>query len=560
MAQSDGGLRPALKAMALAWASQDPDAETRDALMALVEAAEGGDKPALAELTDAFAGPLTFGTAGLRAALGPGPARMNRVVVTQAAAGFADWLLSTGGVAAGATVLIGYDARHKSADFARDTAEVMAAAGLYPILTAQPTPTPVVAFGVVHFGCAAGVQVTASHNPAQDNGYKVYLGDGSQIVPPTDAQIADCIAARAAAPLADIKRLADYRLIDDELADAYTARVAGLVADADVRDVVWAYTAMHGVGAKTVHRVVEAAHLAAPYLVEEQVNPDPAFPTVPFPNPEEPGAMDLVMTLAESRGADIAIATDPDADRCAAAVPVDGTWRRLTGDEIGGLLGDYAMRRGTTGTFAASIVSSTLLGTMAKANHRRFAATLTGFKWIGRVPHLAFGYEEAIGYCCDPATVRDKDGISATVMLLRLTAELKSQGLTIADRLTQIDKTYGVHATVQQSVRVAKLSQIGDMMARLRAAPPAELAGEPVKTVDLLVGGHLPPTDAMLFSGLTVRVVVRPSGTEPKLKCYLEARRPVEEAGRNIVASRAVAAQTLDTLWREIEQILDPPR
>jgi len=546
----------ALRAKAEAWVAQDPDIDTKAELKALLTAADAGDKAALAELRDCFAGPLTFGTAGLRAAMGPGPARMNRVVVTQAAAGFADWLLSAGGVKPGASVLIGYDARHKSADFARDTAEVMAAAGLKPMLTAGPTPTPVVAFGVVHLGCAAGVQVTASHNPAIDNGYKVYLGDGSQIIPPTDAQIAAKIAKRASRPLAEIHRSSEYEMVGDKLMTDYVARVAGVVASTPTRDVVWAYTAMHGVGAKAVHQVVDTARFPAPFIVEAQVNPDPDFPTVAFPNPEEPGAMDLVISLAQSRGADIAIATDPDADRCAAAAPIDGVWRRLTGDELGVLLGDYVMRRGVPGTFAASVVSSTLLGAMAHAAHRRYTTTLTGFKWIGRVPHLAFGYEEAIGYCCDPVAVRDKDGISAAAMLLRLTAELKAQGLTVADRLAEIDKAFGVHATAQQSIRVVKLRQITDMMKRLRDAPPSELAGESVLAADLLAGGKLPPTDAVMLTGKTVRVVVRPSGTEPKLKCYLEARRPAEEANRNLAASRAVAAQTLERLWDEMSQIL----
>ena len=549
-------VRPALRTKATAWLAQDPDEDTKAELKRLLTAADGGDKAALAKLRDCFAGPLTFGAAGLRAAMGPGPARMNRVVVTQAAAGFADWLLTTGGVKPGASVLIGYDARHKSADFARDTAEVMAAAGLKAMLTAEPTPTPVVAFGVIHLGCAAGVQVTASHNPASDNGYKVYLGDGSQIIPPTDARIAAKIAKRATRPLAEIGRSTDYDMVGDELLAAYVARVAGVVASTPKRDIVWAYTAMHGVGAKAVHQVVDAARFPAPFIVETQVNPDPDFPTVAFPNPEEPGAMDLVISLAQSRGADIAIATDPDADRCAAATPVDGVWRRLTGDELGALLGDDAMRRGVPGTFAASVVSSTLLAAMARAAHRRFVTTLTGFKWLGRVPHLAFAYEEAIGYCCDPAAVRDKDGISAAALLLRLTAELKAQGQTIADRLAEIDKAFGVHATSQHSIRVDKPRQLDEMMKRLRETPPSHLAGEAVRATDLLNGGKLPPTDALMLSGKTVRVVVRPSGTEPKLKCYLEVRRPAEEANRNLVASRAVAAQTLEQVWQEMEQIL----
>ena len=555
--QATKPLSTALRAAIEAWAAQDPDPDTHAVLARLVAAATAGDKQALIELKDAFAGPLTFGTAGLRAALGPGPGRMNRVVVTQAAAGFADWLLTEGGVRPGAAVLIGYDARHKSADFARDTAEVMAGAGFKPLLTEHPIPTPVLAFGVVHLGAAAGVQVTASHNPAADNGYKVYLGDGSQIVPPADVDIAARIAKRAAAPLSKIARSSAYEQIGDELIDAYTARVCEVVSDAASHDVAWAYTPMHGVGAAVVRRMVDAAGFPAPFIVEAQVNPDPDFPTVPFPNPEEPGAMDLVIALAQAKGADVAIATDPDADRCAVAAPVDGVWRRLTGDEVGGLLGDDTLRRGTPGRLACSIVSSTLLGTMARVHGREFSTTLTGFKWIGRVPGLAFGYEEAIGYCCDPMTVKDKDGISATAVLLRLTAELKAQGQTIADRLAEIDCRYGVHATAQHSVRVTKHAQIVAMMDRLRATPPSALAGEPVQATDLLhPAPGMPPTDGMEFSGATVHVVVRPSGTEPKLKCYCEARRPAEEAGRNLVASRTVAAQTLDVLWAQIDAVL----
>ena len=538
-------------ATAEAWAEEDPDESTKAELRAQLAAQDS-------VLADEFSGPLTFGTAGLRAALGPGPARMNRVVVTQAAAGFADWLLSEGGAKPGDSVLIGFDARHKSAEFARDTAEVMAGAGLRPLLAAGPVPTPLIAFGVVHLGCVAGVQVTASHNPATDNGYKVYLGDGSQIIPPTDTEIAAAIAKRAARPLSQIARGDEITLVGDDLLADYAARVATLIGDTDTRGLVWAYTAMHGVGAAPMHRVVAAAHLPTPVMVAAQINPDPDFPTVPFPNPEEPGAMDLVISLAKLRGADIAIATDPDADRLAAAAPIGGVWRRLTGDETGALLGDDAIRRGKTGTFAASIVSSTLLSTMAKAAGQKYATTLTGFKWIGRVPKLVFGYEEAIGFCCDPAAVRDKDGLSAAVALLRLTADLKTQGKTIADRLIEIDKTFGVHATSQHSVRVDELTQIQAMMARLRANPPTDLAGEKVKVVDLeQPGGKLPPTDGMEFTGKSVHVVVRPSGTEPKLKCYLQARRPIEEAGRNLKASRAAATATLDQLWGTIAEILD---
>jgi phosphomannomutase len=531
----------ALRAQVLAWREQDPDVATAAALDELLSRADGGDEAAVAELTDAFAGPLAFGTAGLRGPLGPGPGRMNRVVVSQAAAGLAAHLLSLG--LEGGRVIVGFDARYNSEVFAADTAEILAGAGLLPLLCSRPLPTPVVAFGIRHFECVAGVVVTASHNPPQDNGYKVYLGDGSQIVPPSDAQIAARIADVAARPLADIARSDDYPLVGDELVDAYVARAASLVPADAPREVTWVYTAMHGVGAAVVDQVVEACRFGEPHRVAEQIAPDPAFPTVPFPNPEEPGAIDLALALARKTGADVAIANDPDADRCAAAAVIDGQWRMLTGDELGVLLADDLLRRGVTGTYACSVVSSTLLGTMAAAHGQPFATTLTGFKWIGRVPGLAFGYEEAIGYCTDAAAVPDKDGITTLVRILALVAGLKAAGSSIAERLEEIATTYGVHLTSQLSFRVADLSLIADAMARVRATPPSALAGQPVTSVDLATGSaDLPPTDGMLFTGDQVRVVVRPSGTEPKLKCYLQVRLA---AGGDLASERARAAELM---------------
>jgi phosphomannomutase len=531
----------ALRAQVLAWREQDPDVATAAALDELLSRADGGDEAAVAELTDAFAGPLAFGTAGLRGPLGPGPGRMNRVVVSQAAAGLAAHLLSLG--LEGGRVIVGFDARYNSEVFAADTAEILAGAGLLPLLCSRPLPTPVVAFGIRHFECVAGVVVTASHNPPQDNGYKVYLGDGSQIVPPSDAQIAARIADVAARPLADIARSDDYPLVGDELVDAYVARAASLVPADAPREVTWVYTAMHGVGAAVVDQVVEACGFGEPHRVAEQIAPDPAFPTVPFPNPEEPGAIDLALALARKTGADVAIANDPDADRCAAAAVIGGQWRMLTGDELGVLLADDLLRRGVTGTYACSVVSSTLLGTMAAAHGQPFATTLTGFKWIGRVPGLAFGYEEAIGYCTDAAAVPDKDGITTLVRILALVAGLTAAGSSIAERLEEIATTYGVHLTSQLSFRVADLSLIADAMARVRATPPSALAGQPVTSVDLATGSaDLPPTDGMLFTGDQVRVVVRPSGTEPKLKCYLQVRLA---AGGDLASERARAAELM---------------
>ncbi len=529
-----------LSAKIAAWRSADPDPATVAVLDELVTKAASGDQGATAELASAFAGPLTFGTAGLRGALGPGPARMNRVVVSQAAAGLAAYLLDNGH--RGAKVIVGYDARYNSAVFARDTAEILAGAGFEPLLCARALPTPVVAFGIRHFGCAAGVVVTASHNPPQDNGYKVYLGDGSQIVPPADVEIAARIAAIAEVGLDQIPRNDQYTMIDAELVDAYVARAASLVTPQAPRDLTWVYTAMHGVGASVVDAVVAATGFPEPHRVSEQIDPDPAFPTVAFPNPEEPGAIDLALALARRSGADVAIANDPDADRCALAAVFDGEWRMLTGDELGILLADDALRRGTPGTYACSVVSSTMLSVMAADHGQPFATTLTGFKWIGRVPGLAYGYEEAIGYCTDPAAVPDKDGITALVRILALVADLKASGRSVADRLDELATRYGVHLNSQLAFRVSDLAIIADAMTRVRTAAPTELAGQPVTALDLATGSaELPPTDAMLFTGASVRVVVRPSGTEPKLKCYLQVTAPAQAELRS--ARTAAAAQ-----------------
>ena len=508
-----------------AWTEQDPDPQTRQRVNVLLNAVAEGSDSAAAELTDAFAGRLEFGTAGLRGALGPGPNRMNRVVVGQAAAALATYLLDQG--LAGGRVIIGFDARHLSDIFARDTAEIMAGAGFAAMVTAGPLPTPVVAFGIRHLDCVAGVVVTASHNPPQDNGYKVYLGDGSQIVPPADAEISARIDEVARHRLADVPRSPVYATLDDDLVAAYLERVAALVPPEAPRDLRWVYTPLHGVGGSLVEQAVALAGFPAGAVVAEQAAPDPDFPTVSFPNPEEPGAIDLAMARATEIGADLVVANDPDADRCAVATVVDGSWRMLSGDELGALLGDDALRRGVRGTYACSIVSSSLLSVMAAAHDQPFVFTLTGFKWIGRVPGLAFGYEEAIGYCVDPAAVPDKDGISALVRVLGLAAELKAAGRTLADRLDEIAMRYGVYETDQLAVRVADLTVISSAMARLRADPPAELDDEQVSVVDLAAGtDELPATDAVLITGESVKVVVRPSGTEPKLKCYLETRRP----------------------------------
>ena len=540
---------------AAAWATQDPDPESRDALADLVRRAEQGSADAIAELADAFAGRLEFGTAGLRGALGPGPNRMNRVVVGQAAAGLGGYLHDHG--LSGGRVIIGFDARYSSDRFAADTAEIMAGAGFDALIASRPLPTPVLAFGIGHFGCVAGVVVTASHNPPQDNGYKVYLGDGSQIVPPADAEISRRILEVAGQDLAELPRSDRYRVLDDELVEAYLERAAGLVPAEAPRNVTWVYTPLHGVGRNIVDRAVARSGFRPSRVVLQQAEPDPGFPTVAFPNPEEPGAIDLALAEAQESDADLVVANDPDADRCAVATVIDGAWRMLSGDELGALLADDALRAGRRGVYACSIVSSSLLAAMATAYGQPFVYTLTGFKWIGRVPGLAFGYEEAIGYCVDPAAVPDKDGITALLRVLAVAAGLKAAGRTVADRLDEIASTYGVFATDQLSVRVADLSLISAAMTRLRATDLRALAGEPVRMTDLAAGSaDLPPTDAVLITGPSVKVVVRPSGTEPKLKCYLEARAPVP-TGAELSAAREQGRVTLQTLTAEMSSVLD---
>ena len=527
---------------ARAWAAEDPDDATRTELEQIIADVAGGADSA--DLADRFAGSLEFGTAGLRGAVGAGPNRMNRVVVIRAAAGLAAYLKEQG---ESGPVVVGFDARHRSDDFARDTAEVMSGAGFKVWVMPRPLPTPVVAFAIRELGCAAGVMVTASHNPPQDNGYKVYLGDGSQIVPPADAGIAARIDAVGA--LRDVPRGPGGTVLGEHIVDRYLDTIAELAEDGP-RDLDLVYTPLHGVGGTSVLQVLETAGFSAPRVVEQQEQPDPDFPTVSFPNPEEPGAMDLALALAAEHDADLVVANDPDADRCAAAVPTGHGWRMLRGDEVGALLAHHLMSRGRSGTWATSIVSSSLLGRMAAAAGQPYVETLTGFKWIGRVPGLVFGYEEALGYCCDPEHVKDKDGVSALLLLCELAAQTKAAGRTLVDVLDDLALQHGLHATDQVSVRVADLSLIAAAMERLRAAPPSELGGLAVERVDDLSLGSadLPPTDGLRFHLADgARVVVRPSGTEPKLKCYLEVVVPVDaEAG--VDAARISAAARLDAL------------
>jgi phosphomannomutase len=484
---------------------------------------------------------------------------MNRVVVLRAAAGLASYLLAHG-ASAGDRVVVGYDARHESDVFAEDTVAVMAGAGLEALLLPRPLPTPVLAYAVRSLGCVAGVMVTASHNPPQDNGYKVYLGDGCQIVAPADADISAEIDA--VGPLDGVRRSDGWRRLGEEVLESYVADVSALVRPGGPRELTVVYTPLHGVGRDTAVEVLERAGFATPHVTAQQAEPDPDFPTVAFPNPEEPGAMDLALRLAAEVGADLVLANDPDADRCAVAVPGPRGWRMLRGDEVGALLGDFLLRSGAEGVYANSIVSSSLLGVLAASHGRPHSETLTGFKWIGRVEQLAFGYEEALGYCVAPGLVRDKDGVSALLLVAELAAGLRAEGRTLSDRLDDLAREHGLFATDQLSVRVSDLALIEEAMGRLRAEPPRSLGGLPVESAeDLSRGaGGLPPTEGLRYRlGERSRVVVRPSGTEPKLKCYLEVVVPVEPGDEGGVdAARIVAVQRLDAIRQDLSALAGP--
>uniref|UniRef100_A0AAU1LW01 Phospho-sugar mutase n=1 Tax=Streptomyces sp. NBC_00148 TaxID=2903626 RepID=A0AAU1LW01_9ACTN len=532
---------------ATTWLAEDPDPETRAELAGLIDA---GDLPALA---DRFAGTLQFGTAGLRGEIGAGPMRMNRSVVIRAAAGLAAYLKAQG--EGGGLVVIGYDARYKSADFARDTAAVMTGAGLRAAVLPRPLPTPVLAYAIRHLGAVAGVEVTASHNPPRDNGYKVYLGDGSQIVPPADVEIAAAIAA--VGPLDGVPRPeGGWEILGDEVLAAYLARTDAVLSPGSPRTARTVHTALHGVGTSVLTAAFARAGFPAPVLVAEQADPDPAFPTVAFPNPEEPGAMDLAFATARRTDPDIVIANDPDADRCAVAVPdpsAEGGWRMLRGDEVGALLAAHLVDRGVTGVLAESIVSSSLLGRIADKAGLGYEETLTGFKWIARVEGLRYGYEEALGYCVDPEGVRDKDGITAALLITELASVLKEQGRTLLDLLDDLALEHGLHATDQLSVRVEDLTVIANAMRRLRETPPTALAGLPVTSAEDLSQGTdaLPPTDGLRYQLTGARVIVRPSGTEPKLKCYLEVVVPVP--GRDgLPEAHAKGAELLAAIKRDL--------
>jgi phosphomannomutase len=522
-----------LIAAASAWADQDPDLETRAELEELI------DKRDVAALSARFDGRLEFGTAGLRGELGAGSNRMNRVLVAQAAAGIAKFLLTQPEFNSDVeppSVVIGFDSRINSAIFARDSAQILAGAGIRAYLFDGVVPTPVLAFAGKHLNTSAAIMVTASHNPPRDNGYKVYLGGsngGSQIISPTDQIIAGHIAEVAkTTAFNEINKSDKFEMVGDELRQAYVAETASLTGEVIEGDNVRiVYTAMHGVGWSIVDALFASVGLAKPETVTAQLLPDGNFPTVAFPNPEEPGAMDLALEVGRERHADLILANDPDADRLALAIKDSSSptgFRQLTGDEVGLLLGDEMARRAVAdrrkGNLACSIVSSSALSKVAEHYGFGFRETLTGFKWISKVPDLIFGFEEALGYCVDAEHTPDKDGISAALIIADLANRLASQGKTIADRLDDLGELFGHYATGQISIRVTDLSVIANLMKKLREETPSLIDSSQAAFRDLALGGNgLAPTDGVRFDLADGRrVIVRPSGTEPKLKCYLQ--------------------------------------
>jgi len=521
-----------LNTKAQAWLAQDPDPETRAELQELIDSKD------IEGLESRFNTRLEFGTAGLRGELGAGPNRMNRVLVAQSAAGLGNYLLKHN---QNPSVVIGFDGRVNSDIFAKDSAEVLAGMGIKVFLLDQLGPTPLVAFATRHLGLSAGIMVTASHNPPRDNGYKVYLGgdfNGSQIISPIDGEISEEILSIAATQsFSSLPKSSDYELIGDAVRADYLASAlasGGRATDGPLKIV---YTPMHGVGWATIKPLFESAGSEELIPVPEQVNPDGKFPTVAFPNPEEKGALDLAMALAKDQSADLIIANDPDADRVALALPTATGWQRLTGDQVGLILADEISSKSTSGVLACSIVSSSVLAKVAKHHGLEFKATLTGFKWISKIPNLVFGYEEALGYCIDPDQVADKDGISAALMLANIARREKANGRTLWDLLDDLGQRYGFYATGQISIRVSDLSIIATAMKSIRSNPPATLAGLPAVFTDMSIGSEqLAATDGLRFDLADGRrVIIRPSGTEPKLKCYLEAVSDSKESAKALL-------------------------
>jgi phosphomannomutase len=537
-------MNPTLRAEVQAWIADDPDPKTAAQLQSLLDVE---DESTLGKYFNGF---LQFGTAGLRGPIGPGPSCMNRAVVGRTAAGIASYMKKRGMT----KVVIGRDARYGSEDYTIETAEIMSGAGMDVYVLPRPLPTPVLAFATAHLGCDIGIMVTASHNPPQDNGYKVYVGpvaDGinyasSQIISPTDSFIATDIDAVTS--LKSLPRGSKWTELSEEVITEYVKRTSALAPRPGDLKIV--YTAMHGVGTETVQRVFNHAGFATLILVDEQCTPDPDFPTVAFPNPEEPGAIDLALKKARDFGADLVIANDPDADRCAAAFkdPLVG-WRMLRGDELGIVFGEWIARSKPKGSFANSIVSSSALRKISSHYGIDFQEVLTGFKWIAKIEDLAFGYEEAIGYAVDSDNVNDKDGISAAVFLAQIAMDLKRDGLTISDLLNQVWERHGFHGTEQISIRVTDMSAITNVLTGLRANPPREIAGRAVESIDDLAtpSDGLPPTDGLrIWLAGGIRIIVRPSGTEAKMKCYIEV----------VTATSDESQKLLDEIRQPLKELL----
>ena len=527
-----------------AWIEDDPDPKIAAQLSALLET---DDEVTLRKY---FAGFLEFGTAGLRGPIGPGPSCMNQAVVGRTAAGLVKYMKERSLT----SVVIGRDARHGSDIFERISAEILSGAGLTVSVLPRPLPTPVLAFAVNELHADVGIMVTASHNPGSDNGYKVYLGGvvdgvtyrGSQIITPADKQISAHI--KSIESLKSIPRSKTWHTLDENIVEKYVERTKVLAPRPGDLKIV--YTAMHGVGTKTLQRVFHRAGFASLILVESQAQPDPDFPTLVFPNPEEAGALDHALETARTFDADLVIANDPDADRCSVAIKDrDLSWRALRGDEIGAILGEVMARSAKSGTLANSIVSSSVLSKIAAHHKLNFEETLTGFKYIAKIPNLIFGYEEAIGFCVDSQTVNDKDGISAALFMAQIATDLRAEGKTLLDLLDEIWKTYGFHATEQISIRVNDLSTISNLMKRLRNNPLSDIAGFKLLTMDDLAipTNSLPPTDGIRFTlEQNIRIIIRPSGTEPKIKCYIEV----------VNAEKSVALSLLEQLRPSLRELL----
>ena len=527
-----------------AWIADDPDPVTAAQLTALIES---GDEITLRKY---FSGFLQFGTAGLRGPLGPGPSCMNQAVVGRTAAGIVQYMKARSLT----SVVIGRDARHGSNVFEELSAQIFAGAGFKVFVLPRPLPTPVLAFAVNELGTDVGIMVTASHNPGSDNGYKVYLGGtvdgvnyrGSQIISPADKEISAEIEKIES--LSSIPRAHTWEILSEDIVEKYVDRTKVLAPRPGDLKIV--YTAMHGVGTKTLQRVFHRAGFPSLILVAAQVQPDPDFPTLAFPNPEEVGALDLAFETAQTFDADLVIANDPDADRCSIAVKDrDATWRALRGDEIGAILGESIARNAKSGTLANSIVSSSILSKIATHHGLDFQETLTGFKYIAKIPHLAFGYEEAIGFCVDATTVNDKDGISAALSIAQIATDLHGKGKTLLDFLDEIWAVYGFHATEQISIRVADISSIAAIMSKLRAHPLSEISGFKVLSSDDLSKPRnaLPPTDGLRFVlENNIRIIIRPSGTEPKIKCYVEI----------VTSDKSIAHSLLEQLRPPLRELL----